>query len=228
MNSMLALHEILHETKRRKKTGVVFKIDFEKAYDKVHWDFLIQSMEKVGYNEIWCSWIRRVMKMGTVAVKLNNTVGNYFLSYKGVRQGDPLSPLLFNLAADVLTRMVASAQQNLLVTGMAKSLVDKGIAILQYADDTIMCLEDNMEKARNAKLMLYLFEQMSGLKINFDKSEIILIGGDNNLATQYADLFNCQVGLFPMKYLGVSIAPGILHVVDWAKREEKYGKKFDV
>jgi hypothetical protein len=59
-----------------------------------------------------------------------------------------------------------------------------------------MCLEDNMEKARNVKLILYLLEQMFGLKINFDKSEIILIGGDNNLATQYADLFNCQVGFF--------------------------------
>jgi hypothetical protein len=70
-------------------------------------------------------------------------------------------------------------------------LVDKGVAILQYADDTVMCLKDNMEKARNVKLMLYLFEQMSGLKINFKNSEIILIGGDNNLTTQYADLFNC-------------------------------------
>jgi hypothetical protein len=53
-----------------------------------------------------------------------------------------------------------------------------------------------MEKARNVKLILYLLEHMFGLKINFDKSEIILIGGDNNLATQYADLFNCQVDFF--------------------------------
>jgi hypothetical protein len=91
-----------------------------------------------------------------------------------------------------------------------------------------MCLEDNMEKARNVKLMLYLFEQMPGLKINFDKSEIILIGGDNNLAIQYVDLFNCQVGLFPMKYLGVPIALGKLHVVDWVRLEKRYSKKLDV
>jgi hypothetical protein len=91
-----------------------------------------------------------------------------------------------------------------------------------------MCLEDNMDKARNVKLMLYLFAQMSNLKINFDKSEIILIGGDNNLVVQYAELFNYQVGLFPMKYLGVPIAPGRLHVINWARLEEKYGKKLDV
>jgi hypothetical protein len=76
--------------------------------------------------------------------------------------------------------------------------------------------------------VLYMFEKMSGLKINFDKSEVILIGGDNALASQFADLFNCQVGLFPMQYLGVPIAPGRLHVIDWARLEDKYAKKMDV
>jgi hypothetical protein len=85
-----------------------------------------------------------------------------------------------------------------------------------------------MDKTRNVKLLLYLFEQMSDIKINFDKSEIILIGGDNNLVVQYADLFNCQVGMFPMKYLGVPIAHGRLHVIDWTRLEEKYGKKHDI
>jgi hypothetical protein len=131
-----------------------------------------------------------------------------------VRQGDHLSLLLFNFVIDVLIRMVISAQQNLFVTGLAENLTTKGIAILQYVDITMMYPENNVEIARNVKLMLYLFEQMSSLKINFDKSEIILVGGDNELASQYADLFNCQIGLFSMKYLGVPIAPGRLHVID--------------
>jgi hypothetical protein len=163
-----------------------------------------------------------------VAVKMNNTVGPYFMSYKGGRQGDPMSPLLFNFAADVLTRMVRAAQQNSLVTGLADNLIPNGVALLQYADDTVLCLENNFEKARNVKLLLYMFEKMSGLKINFDKSEVILIGGDNALASQFADLFNCQVGLFPMQYLGVPIVPGRLHVIDWARLEDKYAKKIDV
>jgi hypothetical protein len=56
-------------------------------------------------------------------------------------------------------------------------------------------------KARNVKILLYLFEQMSRLKINFDKSEIIMVGGDNNLILEYAEIFNCEVGFFPIKYL---------------------------
>jgi hypothetical protein len=84
-----------------------------------------------------------------------------------------------------------------------------------------MCLQDDIGKARNAKLLLYIYEQLSGLKINFDKSEIILVGGDNRLTSLYAELFNCQIGLFPIKYLGVPISASRLHIVDWIKLEEK-------
>jgi hypothetical protein len=84
--------------------------------------------------------------------------------------------LLLNFVADCLTRMILKAQQNNLVTGLIRHLIPNAIAILQYADDTIMCLEHDLEKARNVKLLLYMFEQMSGLKINFDKSEVLFIG----------------------------------------------------
>jgi hypothetical protein len=166
---------------------------------------------------------------GTVAIKVNEGVGPYFQSCKGVRQGDPLSPLLFNFVANCLTRLVIRAQQNNLITGLISDLIDGGVTILQYVDDTIVCLEHNFEKARNVKLLLYMFEQMSGLKINFDKSEVLLLGGGgNDIALKYAEIFNCNISLFPLKYLGVPISAGRLHVVDWVKLEEKSVKKLDV
>jgi hypothetical protein len=69
------------------------------------------------------------------------------------------------VVADCLTRMVIRAQQNNLVTGLIDNLIPHGIAILQYLDDTILCLSHDVKKARNMKLLLYMFEQMSGLKI---------------------------------------------------------------
>jgi hypothetical protein len=99
---------------------------------------------------------------------------------------------------------------------------------LQYVDDTVVYLEDDLEKARNMKNFLYMFEQMSGLKINFEKSEIVLVGGDNNTAREYADLFNCQITLFPIKYLGVPVSASRLHVVDWGKMDENPAKKLDI
>ena len=62
--------------------------------------------------------------------------------------------------------MIKNAQKNKLITGLASDLIPEGVAVLQYADDTIICLEDDIDKAVNLKLLLYLFELMSGLKIN--------------------------------------------------------------
>jgi hypothetical protein len=69
---------------------------------------------------------------------------------------------------------------------------------------------------------------MSGLKINFENSELILVGGHNNIAQEYADVFNCQVGLFPINYIDVPVSPSRLKVADWLKLEEKHAKKLDV
>ena len=64
MNGVMALHEILHETKHRKEVGVVLKLDFEKAYDKVNWGFMIDCLKLRGFSERWCSWIHQVVTGG--------------------------------------------------------------------------------------------------------------------------------------------------------------------
>jgi len=121
--------------------------------------------------------------------------------------------------------MVRKAQRGGLVCGLSDNIIDKGVAILQYADDTIICLKDDMEVARNMKLLLYLYEMMSGLKINFLKSEIILVNSEDSKCAQYAELFNCQLGAFPIKYLGVPVSPSRLHVKDWIPLIERNEKK---
>jgi hypothetical protein len=107
-------------------------------------------------------------------------VGPYFGSYKGVRQWDPFAPFLFNMAVNSLSKMITSAQRNGLIKGLADNLVEHGVAILQYADDTILLLKYDMEGARNLKLLLYIFETMYGLKINFEKSETMLVLENRN------------------------------------------------
>ena len=75
------------------------------------------------------------------------------------------------------------------------------------------------------KLSLYLYELMSGLKINYMKSEIFVINGTYDTTPHYVELFDCQFGVFPMKYLGVHVSPSRLHVSDWNKLEEKNDKR---
>jgi hypothetical protein len=110
---------------------------------------------------------------GKVAIKTNDMLGPYFTTHKGVRQGDPFSPLLFNLVADGLACMIRKAQDEGLIEGLIPHIIQNGCNCLQYADDTIFLIQDCLG-ARNLKFIMCLFESMSGLKINFHKSEFFL------------------------------------------------------
>jgi hypothetical protein len=85
---------------------------------------------------------------GSVGVKVNDKLGRYFQTKKGLRQGDPLSPLLFNLIADMLSLLIARAKDNGQIKGLVLHLIDGGISILQYADDTILFMENDLEQAK--------------------------------------------------------------------------------
>lgn len=109
MEGILLLHETVHEIHTTNKSGLLLKIDFEKAYDKVKWPFLYQMMQANGFGDKWCGWIMKIVKGGRVAIKVNDTIGPYFPTFKGVRQRDPLSPLFFDLIADGLSMLIKKA-----------------------------------------------------------------------------------------------------------------------
>lgn len=204
LEGVVILHEILNSLHHKKQSGILFKVDLEKAYDKVNWVFVHRMLVSKGFPDQWCDWIMKVIKGGKVAVKVNDEIGPLFQTHKGLRQGDPLSPLLFNLAAEALTLLVQRAEEHSLLEGLGNNEENK-ISILQYADDTIFLLPDNLEYARNLKFILCLFEQLSDLKINFHKSEVFCIGEARDRKVLFSQLFTCNIGDLPMRYLGVPI-----------------------
>jgi mannosylglycoprotein endo-beta-mannosidase len=77
------------------------------------------------------------------------------------------------------------------------------------------------------KLLLYIYEKMSGLKINFSKNEVLMISHNNQRALQLANVMNCSTGVWPIKYLGVPVAGSRLHVSDWVSLVEKLMKRLE-
>jgi len=138
LRGVVILQEFLHELKATKNSGVILKLDFEKAYDKVDWNFLEEVLHRKGFSDTWIQWISKVVRGGTVCIDLNGERGEFFRSFKGLRQGDPLSPLLFNLVADALSAMLSRASRAGVIQGLVPHLVDGGITHLQYADDTVL------------------------------------------------------------------------------------------
>lgn len=89
-----------------------------------------------------------------------------------------------------------------------------GFSLLQYADDTIIMVEGSEDDIINLKFLLLCFQQMSRLKINFDKSEVMILGYSPDKAQLIADRLNCQLGYFPSSYLGVPISDSRLSVAN--------------
>ena len=222
LEGVVVLHETIHELQRKKMDGVIFKIDFEKAYDKVKWPFLQQALRMKGFAQEWCKWIMQFVQGGSVRIRVNDDIDHYFQTKKGLRQGDPLSPMLFNIVADMLAILIARAKEDGQIGGLIPHLVDGGLSILQYADDTILFMEHDLEKAVNMKLILCIFEQLSGLKINFHKSEIFCFGKAKEVEDQYKHIFGCESGSLPFKYLGVPIHYRKLRNSEWYPVESRF------
>jgi hypothetical protein len=139
-----------------------------------------------GFSTKWCQWIDSIIQGGHVGIKINDQVAPNFQTKRGLRQGDPLSPLLFNTVVDMLAILINRAKTKGQINGVVPHLVDEGLSIL-----------------KNLKLLLCAFEKLSGLKINFHKSEIFCFGEAKEMQEQYTSIFGCHEGLYPFKYLGI-------------------------
>jgi hypothetical protein len=178
-----------------------------------------------GFSEKWYNWIHVLTQKGHVGIKVNDYIYSNFQSFKGLRQGDPLSSLLFNIVADMLAILVNGAKRGGMIAGVVPHLVDDELSILQYADDTILFMDHDLEKARNLKMILCVFEQVSGLKINFHTSDLCYYGRAKESEQQYAELFGCKPGSLPFRYLGIPMHHRKLSNFNWHVVEDRFKKK---
>nr|GEX52822.1 protein kinase-like domain, beta-lactamase/transpeptidase-like protein [Tanacetum cinerariifolium] len=163
--------------KKKRKKSLIFKVDFEKAYNSINWSFLLNMMNRMGFECKWCKWVEVCLRSSCISILVNGSSMEEFGIERGVRQGDPLSPFLFILATEVLNAIVCEAMAN---------GVFKGVKVCE--NNVTVC-----------------FEEISGLRVNYNKSKIYGIEVDEMELNYMARWMGCGVGDFPSTYLGIAV-----------------------
>nr|GEZ50427.1 protein kinase-like domain, beta-lactamase/transpeptidase-like protein [Tanacetum cinerariifolium] len=187
-DGVLIANETMEYLKKKKEKNLIFKVDFEKAYDSINWRFLLDIMKRM-------------------------------------RQGDPLSPFLFILAAEGLNAIVTEAVEKGIFRGVMVGTTKVLVSHLQYADDTIFFGEWNKENAKSLMCIHKCFEEVYGLKVNYNKSNLYCIGVNEEEMMDMARWMGCGTGEFPFTYLGLPIGKNMGRVSAWGPMVDKFKNK---
>jgi len=152
--------------------SILCKLDIEKAYDHVSWSFLLEILEKTRFPSKWRKWISFCISTVRFSILINGEPAGLFSRSRCLRQGDPLSPLLFILVMEALSKLVFNAVEEGFLDGVQISNSrSEGVLILYllFADDTIIFCKPNKGNLGYLKCILLIFEAMSDLRVNLLK-----------------------------------------------------------
>lgn len=173
-------------------------------------------MLKMGFPTLWRKWIKECIGTATASVLVNGSPTNEFPLGRGLRQGDPLSPFLFLLVAEGFNvLMEALSVNNLFADYKLGSQNPVVVSHLQFADDTLILCEKSWANIRAMRACLLLFEELSGLRVNFSKSSLVGVNVSGPWLSEAALVLNCKVGAIPFLYLGLPIGGNAHRLAFW-------------
>ena len=157
-----------------KDGGIILSMDLNKAFDRVEHSFLFCTLEKFGFGQRIINWIKLLYKNARSRIKINGAITDPFPLERSVRQGCPLSAVLYSLTAESLAEMIKKDKE---IEGI--KLPNGGESkIQQYADDTT-CMVKNMNSVKRIMGKMEIYGRAAGAKVNIDKTEIMYVGNIN-------------------------------------------------
>ena len=208
-------------------SGLICKLDVEKAFDHVNWSFLLQMFERSGFSAKWRPWIFFCLSTVRFSILINGSPCGFFGSSRGLRQGDLLSPLLFVLVMEALGRMLDKAVHEGCLSGFSVGNSEgRSLALshLLFADDTLIFCDADLDQILILRMILIWFEVVSGLKINLGKCELVLVGIVHNIDL-LLNVLGCKLGSLAMKYLGLPLGANFKDKSIWNPIVEKMERK---
>ncbi|CAH9080569.1 unnamed protein product [Cuscuta europaea] len=194
----------------------MIKVDLRKTYDTISWDFLVNVLKGLGYPDLFVGWIMECVTTASFSVSLNGILHGFFKGKRDIRQGDPMSPMLFVLCLEYFSRLLTMKSK---VSGFNHHPLCGSLGIithLAYADDLMLFSRGDKYSIGILVEALNEFGDLSGLRVNHNKSNIF-VGGVNSYDLQgILDLVDFDRGAFLARYLGIPLAPLKISVAQYA------------
>ena len=171
-DNILITHEIMHKFKnlKGKATWVALKLDIEKTYDRLEWDFIEECLYRLGFHEIWIKWIIECITTVFYSLVINDEPTGHLRPSRGIRQGDPLLPYIFIMCMEVFsTALINAAQKPRTGLGIKLTTGGERIPCLLFAEDYLLFCRADQTNCSKLKHLLDEFCIQSGQLINFHK-----------------------------------------------------------
>jgi hypothetical protein len=198
--------------KRLKTPALLIKLDIQKAFDSISWEFLLEILQAKGFGIKWRNWIACLLRTASTRILVNGSLTDFIQHCRGLRQGDPLSPLLFVLAMDALAALFALAEERRVLRNIANLQLPHRLSL--YADDVIIFANPDPAELKFLREMLHCFGEASGLFTNFIKSSYSPIQCSDIDLTAISVTLGCQMQSFPCTYLGLPLTVDRLRQID--------------
>ena len=209
------LYDLFKYTEKQKIPGLLLLIDFEKAFDSVAWSFINKVLNFFKFGNNIKKWVEVFYKNIKSCVIVNGEISKWFTIGRGCRQGDPLSPYIFILCAEILSLMLRKSQH---VKGIKISNVE--FLISQYADDTSLTLDPTEQNLRNTLIILKFYARASGLCINFEKTRVIWFGSLKSSTVTLCPNYNLSWDQGPFTFLGVKFTTNLDEMINLNYKEK--------
>lgn len=214
---------LIKEIKHRGQPALFIKLDIAKAFDSVLWSYLFELLERLGFGPRWREWIAIMLAHQTSRVLLNGKQGRPIKHLQGLRQGDPLSLMLFILGFDPLQRLIIKAIQNQILAAITARKVQATISM--YGDDTAIFIAPRPEELKVLDEILQHFGEATGMSVNLEKTEVYPINCRDIDMQDVLQDFPATIKQLPCTYLGLPLHCSRLRKIDYLPLIDKVAGK---